>query len=164
MGRSSYFSTQTLRRSCAKIRVTRSYRASLLLAPLLRNTNGRLSSVRAVSSFSVSAHHPQGNSNNPDFLQTERVDIYLFHGDSLEQILAIPNQVNPRGQAGSVSRQVNDLWWGTRGVDWGGSNISYPFYWLIARHGESLDDGTLKPQATFSAVRKCRHPTSHFII
>ncbi|KAJ7868738.1 hypothetical protein B0H14DRAFT_304049 [Mycena olivaceomarginata] len=81
------------------------------------------------------------------------VDIYLFHGDSLEQILAIPNQVNPRGQAGSVSRQVNDLWWGTRGVDWGGSNISYPFYWLIARHGESLDDGTLKPQATFSAVQ-----------
>ncbi|KAJ7258744.1 hypothetical protein B0H12DRAFT_1232190 [Mycena haematopus] len=93
------------------------------------------------------------NSNNPDFLQTERVDIYLFHGDSQEQILFIPNQVNPTGQAGHVSQQVNDSWWGTRGVNWDGTNISYPFFWLIARHGESLDDGTLKPQTTFSAVQ-----------
>ncbi|KAF7365611.1 hypothetical protein MVEN_00434600 [Mycena venus] len=93
------------------------------------------------------------NSNNPDFLQTERVDIYLFHGDSLEQVLAIPDQVNPSEQAGFVRRQVDDTWWGTRGANWNGSNISYPFYWLIARHGESLDDGTLKPQTTFSAVQ-----------
>ncbi|KAK6996794.1 hypothetical protein R3P38DRAFT_1959894 [Favolaschia claudopus] len=93
------------------------------------------------------------NSNNPDFTQTDRVDVYLFHGDSLEQVLMMPNQVNPRGQAGVVSQQVNDTWWGTRGVDWNGSNISYPFYWLIARHGESLDDGRPKPQATFSAIQ-----------
>ncbi|KAJ7626608.1 hypothetical protein DFH06DRAFT_1481063 [Mycena polygramma] len=93
------------------------------------------------------------NSNNPDFLQTERVDIYLFHGDSLEQILFIPDQVNPTGQAGSIARQVNDTWWGTRGVNWAGSNISYPFYWLISRAGEPLSDGTQQPQTTFSAVQ-----------
>ncbi|KAJ7366288.1 hypothetical protein DFH08DRAFT_797282 [Mycena albidolilacea] len=123
---------------------------------LCENTGNEVLSCFPTASTVIAQHEWATfvwNSNNPDFLQTERVDIYLFHGDSLEQILAIPNQVNPRGQAGSVSRQVNDLWWGTRGVDWGGSNISYPFYWLIARHGESLDDGTLKPQATFSAVQ-----------
>ncbi|KAJ7162960.1 hypothetical protein C8R46DRAFT_1352789 [Mycena filopes] len=93
------------------------------------------------------------NSNNPDFVQTDRVDIYLFHGDSLEQILLIADHVNPRGQAGSVTAQVNDTWWGTRGSNWAGSNISYPFYWLIARAGEPLADGTEKPQTTFSAVQ-----------
>ncbi|KAF7357401.1 hypothetical protein MSAN_01336100 [Mycena sanguinolenta] len=93
------------------------------------------------------------NSNNPDFLQTERVDIYVFHGDSQEQVLVMSNQVNPSGRAGHVSQQVNDTWWGTRGANWDGTNISYPFYWLIARHGESLDDGTLIPQTTFSAVQ-----------
>ncbi|KAJ7166338.1 hypothetical protein C8R43DRAFT_191236 [Mycena crocata] len=93
------------------------------------------------------------NSNNPDFAQTNRVDIYLFHGDSLQQVLKMANHVNPRGQAGSVTAQVDDTWWGTRGADWAGSNISYPFYWLIARSGESLSDGTLQPQATFSAVQ-----------
>ncbi|KAF8194313.1 hypothetical protein K438DRAFT_1761240 [Mycena galopus ATCC 62051] len=93
------------------------------------------------------------NSNNPNFVQSERVDIYLFHGDSLEQILKMPNQINPTGQSGFVSQQVNDTWWGTRGTDWAGTNISYPFYWLIARAGESLDDGTLVPQTTFSAVQ-----------
>ncbi|KAJ6584417.1 hypothetical protein B0H19DRAFT_386402 [Mycena capillaripes] len=93
------------------------------------------------------------NSNNPDFLQTERVDIYLFHGDSLEQILFFPNEVNPTGHAGSISKQVNDTWWGSRGADWAGTNISYPFYWLISRAGEPLSDGSQQPQATFSAVQ-----------
>ncbi|KAF7332323.1 NAD(P)-binding protein [Mycena kentingensis (nom. inval.)] len=93
------------------------------------------------------------NSNNPDFTQTNRVDIYLYHGDSLEQILAIKNHVNPKNQAGSVTRQVNDTWFGDRGANWAGTNISYPFYWIIARAGEDLDDGTLKPQTTFSAVQ-----------
>ncbi|KAJ7060863.1 hypothetical protein C8F01DRAFT_1253343 [Mycena amicta] len=93
------------------------------------------------------------NSQNPDFTQTDRVDIYLYHGDSLEQIFAKKNHINPKGQAGSVTSQVNDTWWGERGADWAGTNISYPFYWLIARAGEDLDDGTLRPQTTFSAVQ-----------
>ncbi|KAJ7081572.1 hypothetical protein B0H15DRAFT_450609 [Mycena belliarum] len=93
------------------------------------------------------------NSNNPDFTQAERVDVYLFHGDSLEQILFWPSLVNPKGQAGSVPAQVNDSWWGDRGSNWAGQNISYPFYFLISRAGEPLSDGTQKPQTTFSAVQ-----------
>ncbi|KAJ6554915.1 hypothetical protein DFH09DRAFT_1365902 [Mycena vulgaris] len=93
------------------------------------------------------------NSNNPEFTASDRVDIYLFHGDSLEQILFMPDQVNTRGQAGVVRAQVNDSWWGDRGVNWAGANISYPFYWLISKSGEPLSDGTQKPQTTFSAVQ-----------
>ncbi|KAJ7505820.1 hypothetical protein B0H11DRAFT_359931 [Mycena galericulata] len=93
------------------------------------------------------------NSNDPDFVQSERVDVYLFHGDSLEEILFMPDQINPIGRAGSVTAQVNDSWWGDRGANWAGSNISYPFYWLIQRNGESLTDGTQQPQTTFSAVQ-----------
>ncbi|CAK5284307.1 unnamed protein product [Mycena citricolor] len=92
------------------------------------------------------------NSNNPLFVQSNRVDVYLFHGDSLQQIFRIPNLVNPKNQAGSVTAQVNDSWWGTRGSNWAGQNISYPFYWLIQPAGESLTDGLQRPQATFSAV------------
>ncbi|CAK5269774.1 unnamed protein product [Mycena citricolor] len=93
------------------------------------------------------------NSNNPLFVQSNRVDVYLFHGDSLQQIFRIPNLVNPKNQAGSVTAQVNDSWWGTRGSNWAGQNISYPFYWLIQPAGESLTDGLQRPQATFSAVQ-----------
>ncbi|KAJ7119866.1 hypothetical protein C8R44DRAFT_878253 [Mycena epipterygia] len=93
------------------------------------------------------------NSNDPDFVQSERVDVYLFHGDSLEMAFLLPNQINLKQQAGFVNAQVNDSWWGDRGANWAGKNISYPFYWLIARAGESLTDGTLKPQTTFSAVQ-----------
>ncbi|KAJ7264014.1 hypothetical protein B0H12DRAFT_1230772 [Mycena haematopus] len=92
------------------------------------------------------------NSNLPDFTQLNLVDIYLFHGDSQQQILLFKNQRNPKGQAGYVEAQVNDSWWGTRGVDWQGSNISYPFYWIMSRSDEPLD-GSQKPQATFQAVQ-----------
>ncbi|KAJ7075881.1 hypothetical protein B0H15DRAFT_941424 [Mycena belliarum] len=93
------------------------------------------------------------NSNLPDFTQTDRVNIYLFHGDSQEQILFFGNHVNPKGQAGSVTAQVNDSWWGDRGTNWNGSNISYPFFWIMSRSDQSLDQGTQKPQATFRAVQ-----------
>ncbi|KAJ7645556.1 hypothetical protein DFH06DRAFT_1211702 [Mycena polygramma] len=93
------------------------------------------------------------NSNLPDFTQTDRVNIYLFHGDSQQQILFFENQINPKGQAGSVTAQVNDSWWGDRGVNWNGSNISYPFFWIMSRSDQSLDEGTQKPQATFQAVQ-----------
>ncbi|KAJ6622700.1 hypothetical protein B0H10DRAFT_2214030 [Mycena sp. CBHHK59/15] len=93
------------------------------------------------------------NSNVPDFTQTDRVDIYLFHGDSLQQILFFGDQINPRGAAGVITTQVNDSWWGGRGANWAGSNISYPFYWIISRANVSLTEGTQKPQTTFSAVQ-----------
>ncbi|KAJ6584754.1 hypothetical protein B0H19DRAFT_980484 [Mycena capillaripes] len=93
------------------------------------------------------------NSNLPDFTQTERVNIFLFHGDSQQQILAFENVVNPKGQAGAVTAQVNDSWWGDRGSNWNGANISYPFFWIMSRSDQSLDAGTQKPQATFQAVQ-----------
>ncbi|KAF7346110.1 hypothetical protein MSAN_01837700 [Mycena sanguinolenta] len=92
------------------------------------------------------------NSNLPDFTQINLVDIYLFHGDSQQQILLFKNHTNPKDQAGYVEAQVNDSWWGTRGIDWNGANISYPFYWMISRSDEPLD-GSQKPQATFRAVQ-----------
>ncbi|KAF7292050.1 NAD(P)-binding protein [Mycena indigotica] len=93
------------------------------------------------------------NSRTPGFTQSNKVDIYLFHGDSLAQIFVMRDITNPRGRAGAVTAQVNDTWWGDRGGNWAGTNISYPFYWVIARAGESLDDGTIPPQTTFSAVQ-----------
>jgi len=93
------------------------------------------------------------NSNLPDFTQTESVNIFLFHGDSQQQILSFQNVTNPREQAGSVTAQVNDSWWGDRGSNWNGQNISYPFFWIMSRSDQSLDDGTQKPQTTFSAVQ-----------
>ncbi|KAJ7134405.1 hypothetical protein C8R44DRAFT_662814 [Mycena epipterygia] len=93
------------------------------------------------------------NSNLPDFTQTDRVNIYLFHGDSQQQILFFENVLNPTGQAGSITAQVNDSWWGDRGTNWDGTNISYPFFWIMSRSDQSLDAGTQKPQTTFSAVQ-----------
>nr|GAT50577.1 predicted protein [Mycena chlorophos] len=93
------------------------------------------------------------NSNLPQFTQTDRVNIYLFHGDSQEQILFFPNQVNPKGQSGYITAQVNDSWWGDRGTNYDGTNISYPFFWIMSRSDESIDDGIAQPQATFTAVQ-----------
>ncbi|KAJ7935441.1 hypothetical protein B0H13DRAFT_1590604 [Mycena leptocephala] len=92
------------------------------------------------------------NSNLPDFTQTDRVNIYLYHGDSQQQILAFQNVLNPKRQAGSITAQVNDSWWGDRGSNWKGANISYPFFWIMSRSDQPLD-GTQKPQATFQAVQ-----------
>ncbi|KAJ7644340.1 hypothetical protein FB45DRAFT_1053117 [Roridomyces roridus] len=92
------------------------------------------------------------NSNLPAFTQTEKVNIYLFHGDSLEQILFYPNVTNPKGRSGYITAQVNDSWWGDRGTNWDGTNISYPFFWIMSRNDEPLD-GSQKPQSTFSAVQ-----------
>ncbi|KAJ6619555.1 hypothetical protein B0H10DRAFT_1172537 [Mycena sp. CBHHK59/15] len=93
------------------------------------------------------------NSNLPDFTQTDRVNIFLFHGDSQQQILAFENVINPKGQAGSITAQVNDSWWGNRGTNWDGTNISYPFFWIMSRSDQLLDEGTQKPQTTFTAVQ-----------
>lgn len=94
-----------------------------------------------------------GNSNRPQLLYTDLVDIYVFTGDSLEPIVSMYNQTNPRGQAGYITAPVNDTWFGTRGQAWNGKNISLPFYWVIQPGGTGLD-GSEVPQATFSAVRK----------
>jgi hypothetical protein len=97
---------------------------------------------------------PLGNSRLPEFTQFNLVNIYLFHADSGQQVLSVMNETNPVGRAGQIFQQVDDTWFPSGGVDWHGSNISYPFYWVITRSDKTLD-GTESPQATFSAVRKC---------
>ncbi|KAF8630884.1 hypothetical protein AX17_005242 [Amanita inopinata Kibby_2008] len=92
------------------------------------------------------------NSRLPEFTQTNLVDIYLFRADSRKQVLRIQNQINPFGQAGSVTARVDDRWWGNDGVKWNGTNITYPFYWLISRSDEELD-GSQLPQSIFSAIQ-----------
>ncbi|KAF8651009.1 hypothetical protein AX16_004967 [Volvariella volvacea WC 439] len=93
-----------------------------------------------------------GNSRRPEITQTNRVDIFLFHGDSRRQILHYPNVTNPSDQAGSITAQVNDSWWGDNGDRWSGTNTSYPFYWVIIR-SDRVIDGNEIPQATFTAVQ-----------
>ncbi|KAJ7600851.1 hypothetical protein C8J56DRAFT_19634 [Mycena floridula] len=92
------------------------------------------------------------NSRLPDFTQTNKVNIYLFHADSGDQVLTIKDQLNPTGRAGFISQQVDDRWFGTRGSEWSGSNISYPFYWVVTRNDKELD-GSAVPQAVFTAVQ-----------
>ncbi|KAF8500899.1 hypothetical protein F5888DRAFT_1609824, partial [Russula emetica] len=92
------------------------------------------------------------NSRLPDFTQTNLVNIYLFHADSGSEILRVTNETNPFGRAGSIAQQVNDTWFPNGGVNFNGSSISYPYYWIITRADKTLD-GTDTPQATFSAIQ-----------
>lgn len=87
------------------------------------------------------------------------VDIYVFTGDSLQPIVNYYNQTNPRDQAGYITAPVNDTWFGSRGEQWAGKNISLPFYWVIQPAGQPLD-GSEIPQATFTAVREYNLYTS----
>ncbi|KAJ7429569.1 hypothetical protein B0H11DRAFT_2143033 [Mycena galericulata] len=91
------------------------------------------------------------NPKLPSFTQAGFVNVQLFYADGAQQIFNFSHVVNPNGQAGTVTVQVNDSWWGDRGGNWVGANISYPYYWLIATDGESPQDNT--PQATFTAVQ-----------
>ncbi|KAK2465722.1 hypothetical protein APHAL10511_002266 [Amanita phalloides] len=92
------------------------------------------------------------NSRLPAYQYTRLVDIYLFRADSLRQVLNKTDVINPFGQAGFTRAQVDDSWWGDDGSKWNGSNISYPFYWLISPNNEPLN-GSQQPQAIFSAVQ-----------
>jgi len=94
-----------------------------------------------------------GNSRRPELTQINRVDIFLFHADSMTQVLHFPDVINPSDQAGIVRAQVNDSWWGDNGSNWAGTNISYPFYWVIIR-SDSFLDGSEIPQSIFTAVRE----------
>ncbi len=104
----------------------------------------------------------EGNSRLPDLTQFNRVNIYLFHADSGDEILRVTNETNPFGRAGSIAKQVNDSWFPNGGVNFNGSPISYPYYWVITRADKTLD-GTEIPQATFSAVRECLFFTAFLI-
>ncbi|KAF9474158.1 hypothetical protein BDN70DRAFT_936867 [Pholiota conissans] len=92
------------------------------------------------------------NSRRPELTQTNLVDIFLFRADSQTEVLRFTNHSNPSDQAGSVSAQVDDRWFGEQGLDFPGHNVSFPFYWVIIRSDKTLD-GNQVPQATFTAVQ-----------
>jgi hypothetical protein len=96
---------------------------------------------------------PTGNSNVPQFLQTERVNIYLISADRTTVVNSWLNQRNPRGQAGDVTWQVDDSWFPDNGTAWNGQNLTYPFYFVITRN-DVQRTGTEPSQAIFNAVRK----------
>ncbi|KAI8986196.1 hypothetical protein BD414DRAFT_52367 [Trametes punicea] len=92
------------------------------------------------------------NSRLPQWAQTELVNIYLFQADSGEQVLSALDVPNPVFEAGNKHFQVNDSWWGARGNEWNGQNISFPMYFIITRNDRPLDNSAI-PQATFTAVQ-----------
>ena len=93
-----------------------------------------------------------GNSRRPEITQFNLVDIFLFRADSQEQILHFHEVKNPFNQAGLLRTQVNDTWFGTDGLNWSGSNLTFPYCWVIIRSDATLD-GSQISQSIFSAVQ-----------
>ncbi|KAJ3850652.1 hypothetical protein EV368DRAFT_66411 [Lentinula lateritia] len=92
------------------------------------------------------------NSQLPSYAQTNKVNIYLFHGDSNEQILEIPNVDNSKYQAGVITLPANDSWWGENGPDFSGTNTSYGFYFGITPNTTTFD-ASAHTQTHFTAVQ-----------
>ncbi|KAG6836468.1 hypothetical protein H0H93_007748 [Arthromyces matolae] len=92
------------------------------------------------------------NSRRPEITQANLVDIFLFHGDSRQQILHYPQVKNPSDQAGRINAQVNDTWLGNRATNFQGQNISYPYYWVLIPSGTTIDSNAIA-QPTFTAVQ-----------
>ncbi|KAM6494069.1 hypothetical protein JOM56_010430 [Amanita muscaria] len=92
------------------------------------------------------------NSRQPTYQYTNLVNIYLFRADSRQPVLQMINVTNPYPQAGIVTAQVNDSWWGSDGSNWSGKNLTYPFFWLVAPNTKFVDNLPV-PQTTFSAVQ-----------
>ena len=59
---------------------------------------------------------------------------------------------NPFNQAGVLRTQVNDTWFGTDGLNWSGSDVNFPFYWVLIRSDDTLD-GSQIAQSIFTAVQ-----------
>jgi hypothetical protein len=95
-----------------------------------------------------------GNSQRPELTQTNKVNIYLYRAYSGEIAHSWENVDNNRYQAGMITAQVNDTWWGNAGEKWDGKNIDYSFFWAITRSDQPADKFPVVPQATFNAVRK----------
>ncbi|KAF9651624.1 hypothetical protein BDM02DRAFT_3184373 [Thelephora ganbajun] len=92
------------------------------------------------------------NSRLPQYAQKGTVNIYLFHGDSGEQVFSHLDYPNPTDRAGDITALVNDTWWGDRGRNWRGQDIPYLFYWVITPGSQPLGANYL-PQATFTAIQ-----------
>ena len=78
-------------------------------------------------------------------------------GDSTP-VLQWLNHINPtNGDAGTLPVEVNDTWFPDAGLNWSGSNLTSPYYFVLTRNDQELD-GSIQPQATFTAVRKFGFP------
>ena len=64
---------------------------------------------------------------------------------------------NPTNSAGLHHAQVNDTWWGSRGNEWNGTDISFLFQWAITRADKTLD-ASVERQTIFTGVRECKRP------
>ncbi|KAF9071238.1 hypothetical protein BDP27DRAFT_1419272 [Rhodocollybia butyracea] len=92
------------------------------------------------------------NSRLPSYAQTNKVNIYLFHGDSNDQILQWLDVDNSNSQAGVITPQANDSWWGTNGPSYSGANTSYPFYFAITPNTISFN-AAASTQTHFTVVQ-----------
>ena len=86
--------------------------------------------------------------------QTNKVNIYMLRvGDSTPLLQWLDHDNPTNGDAGTVAAVVNDTWFPNSGLNWSGSNLTSPYYWVITRADQQLD-GSIQPQSTFTAVRK----------
>ncbi|KZO96505.1 hypothetical protein CALVIDRAFT_563980 [Calocera viscosa TUFC12733] len=89
------------------------------------------------------------NLRQPQFIGAGTVDVYLFHADSNEMALSFLGQQNAAGQLGV---QVDDTWWGDRGDTFDGSNVTFPYYFVVVPGGTTLTGGESR-LATFLAIQ-----------
>ncbi|KAI0755141.1 hypothetical protein C8Q80DRAFT_1094119 [Daedaleopsis nitida] len=92
------------------------------------------------------------NSRLPQWAQTNAVNLYLFQADTGDPVVNFTNVPNPTTTAGQKHVQIDDRWFGSRGTDWDGQNVSFPFFWMITRNDTSIANSD-RPQATFIAVQ-----------
>lgn len=94
-----------------------------------------------------------GNSQLPQYAQTNLVNIYLISATNQAPILSWLDQPNPPDHAGLLHAPVNDTWFGDRGSLWSGSNVTFLFQWVVTPSTVTLDSSAI-PQPIFTAVRE----------
>lgn len=91
-----------------------------------------------------------GNSWHPLFNQVDDVSIYLFNGDSGQQI---GHWVENKRQ-GSIQINANDTFWGAAGSQiQPGHNQSFPFYFVILPTTATVHQGE-STEPAFTGIRK----------
>ncbi|KAF8517351.1 hypothetical protein BU17DRAFT_91785 [Hysterangium stoloniferum] len=89
------------------------------------------------------------NNRLPQFSQTNLVDIFLFHGDTDDQVAVWPQLDYPFGH---LSVTPNDTWWGARGpLIESGKNQTQNFFFVMVVNGSDPSSGI--SQATFTATQ-----------
>ncbi|KAG8983619.1 hypothetical protein FRB90_005868 [Tulasnella sp. 427] len=91
------------------------------------------------------------NTNIPDFIGLPgKVDVYLYHADSGQQVQSWLGLWNVQGQ---ISVVANDSFWDYRMSKWqAGQRIPYTYYFVIVKAGTQLTGGE-KRQATWTAIQ-----------